>query len=91
MARFVLTGSRREPLENWSACVYISKNGCITYNAQKAAVHHSWAEAQAERDYWNGSTGAPKYRWIIEQLPPRLPVASAILRAQPVSETEVPH
>lgn len=80
--RYILTGHRRD---EWGPTMFISKSGCVAYTAEKAFVYRKLADAQAELAYWS-STGAPKYRWEIEQLPPRMRLANAILRAKPLTE-----
>lgn len=86
--RYVISGTRRAPTfegDRYPAgtVVYVSKSGAATYHADRAAVIRSIEEARKERDYWN--LAVPRWEWRIEQLPPRVAVANAVLRAVEVS------
>ena len=75
--RFVITGRKRSG-PPW--CYYVGRHGTITTTGAKAAVIIGLAEAKTELGYWRQE--ARDYQWYLEKLPPRVPVAAAVLRAE---------
>ena len=70
--RFIIVGKRfltdtNPGLYLRLACVFISRNGCTTYDADSAAVLRTKEDAKKEVDYWRQNQ--PRYKWRIEQLP----------------------
>ena len=81
MPRFVIVARRRG--EGFAPyCHYISKSGCLTTSSERAFPIVGKSEAKLELDYWRRNL--PNYSVSAEQLPPRSPVATGILRAVPV-------
>lgn len=76
--RYIVAGTNRPD----GPVNYISSHGNLTFNAERAAIFKSIKDA--ELPYWQGAYSAYKLR--VEQLPPRVSVMNAVLRAQPVEE-----
>ena len=77
--RFVIVGYRRNRPQ---ACHYVSRGGNLTTNGERAAVIRGFAQAQHEAAYWTAHY--TDYSFDIERLPPRVPLAKALLRGVPV-------
>lgn len=88
MPRFILTGRRTTLNDNYGVYVasvaYLTDSGEVTHDATKAHVDTSYEEARLNQEL---TKRTHKDRiWTIEELPPRVPLANAILRAKPVDD-----